>query len=229
MKPHRDDARSSSRTWTNCTGQSVAQRNCRIGCSGNPTGRVNLDHPAQLAWLYETVLREAATADELRAWLDGPTLVRIWADLSFLAAFAKPGRSVTRCSEPRQPHDAHRRTVSDQGCAARASRRPVRRGSLVPSSTRSHRRGGQYRLGERGDPEQALVASVPCYRRRSNRCCRRAVAAIPMTLRTMNMHSLIASVLSAAPVRKSLRSRVVGDSPYVGAVMLRCRFRRVCG
>jgi hypothetical protein len=50
-----------------------------------------------------------------------------------------------------------------------------------------------------------------------------------MTLRTMNMHSLIASVLSAAPVRKSLRSRVVGDSPYVGAVMLRCRFRRVCG
>jgi hypothetical protein len=46
-----------------------------------PKRTVNLDHPAQLAWMYETVLREAATTDELKSWLDGPTLVRIWADL----------------------------------------------------------------------------------------------------------------------------------------------------
>ncbi len=42
---------------------------------------INLDRPAMLAWMYETVLREAATADELRAWLDGPTLVRLWGDI----------------------------------------------------------------------------------------------------------------------------------------------------
>jgi hypothetical protein len=42
---------------------------------------VNLDRPALLAWMYETVLREAASAEELRAWLDGPTLVRLWSDL----------------------------------------------------------------------------------------------------------------------------------------------------
>lgn len=46
-----------------------------------PNRMINLDRPAMLAWMYETVLREAATADELRAWLDGPTLVRLWGDI----------------------------------------------------------------------------------------------------------------------------------------------------
>jgi hypothetical protein len=46
-----------------------------------PDRRVNLDNPALLAWLYETVLCEAARVDELRTWLDGPTLVRLWPDL----------------------------------------------------------------------------------------------------------------------------------------------------
>lgn len=43
-----------------------------------PDRRVDLDRPALLAWMYETVLREAALADEVRTWLDGPTLIRLW-------------------------------------------------------------------------------------------------------------------------------------------------------
>jgi hypothetical protein len=46
-----------------------------------PDRRVNLDNPALLTWMYETVLTEAVTLDELRRWLHGPTLVRLWPDL----------------------------------------------------------------------------------------------------------------------------------------------------
>jgi hypothetical protein len=42
---------------------------------------VDLDNPALLRWAYETVLREAASVDELQHWLDGPTLTRLWPDL----------------------------------------------------------------------------------------------------------------------------------------------------
>jgi hypothetical protein len=31
--------------------------------------------------MYETVLREATTVEDLTQWLDGPTLVRLWAGL----------------------------------------------------------------------------------------------------------------------------------------------------
>jgi len=43
----------------------------------------DLDNPRRLASMYETVLREATSADDLARWLDGPgpTLVRLWADL----------------------------------------------------------------------------------------------------------------------------------------------------
>jgi hypothetical protein len=61
-----------------------------------PDRRVNLDHPALLAWMYETVLREAATDEELRTWLDGPTLTRLW-DSLFLP------RDVRLAWEERQP------------------------------------------------------------------------------------------------------------------------------
>ncbi|MDQ2875889.1 MAG: hypothetical protein M3Y33_14310 [Actinomycetota bacterium] len=37
---------------------------------------VDLDNPALLRWAYQIVLREAVTVDELRSWLDGPTLAR---------------------------------------------------------------------------------------------------------------------------------------------------------
>lgn len=46
-----------------------------------PDRRVNLDNPAVLAWMYETVLREAVTEQELSTWLDGPTLLRLWDEL----------------------------------------------------------------------------------------------------------------------------------------------------
>jgi hypothetical protein len=46
-----------------------------------PDRRVNLDNPAVLAWTYETVLREAVNELELRTWLDGPTLLRLWDEL----------------------------------------------------------------------------------------------------------------------------------------------------
>lgn len=46
-----------------------------------PDRHVDLDNPALLAWMYETVLREAATVQELHAWLDGPTLIRLWPDI----------------------------------------------------------------------------------------------------------------------------------------------------
>jgi hypothetical protein len=46
-----------------------------------PNRRVNLDNPAVLAWMYETVLREAVTTEELCTWLDEATLLRLWNDL----------------------------------------------------------------------------------------------------------------------------------------------------
>ena len=41
----------------------------------------DLDNPRRLASMYETVLREATTDEDLVQWLDGPTLVRLWAGL----------------------------------------------------------------------------------------------------------------------------------------------------
>jgi hypothetical protein len=46
-----------------------------------PDRRVDLDKPGLLAWMYETVLTEAVTLEELRTWLDGRTLIRLWPDL----------------------------------------------------------------------------------------------------------------------------------------------------
>ncbi len=46
-----------------------------------PDRHVDLDAPGLLTWMYETVLREAASVEELRTWLHGPTLVRLWPDL----------------------------------------------------------------------------------------------------------------------------------------------------
>ncbi|SCL45542.1 hypothetical protein [Micromonospora peucetia] len=43
--------------------------------------RVDLDAPGLLTWMYETVLTEAVQVDELRAWLHGPTLTRLWPQL----------------------------------------------------------------------------------------------------------------------------------------------------
>jgi len=46
-----------------------------------PDRHIDIARPALLAWMYETVLREATDVEELRTWLDGPTLVRLWGGL----------------------------------------------------------------------------------------------------------------------------------------------------
>src|SRR5688572_15153714 len=61
-----------------------------------PDRRVNLDNPAVLAWMYETVLREAVTDVELCAWLDTETLMRLW-DSLFLP------RDIRSACEQRHP------------------------------------------------------------------------------------------------------------------------------
>jgi hypothetical protein len=43
--------------------------------------RIDLDDAYERRWMYEMVLREAIRFDELRAWLDGPTLYRLWPEM----------------------------------------------------------------------------------------------------------------------------------------------------
>jgi hypothetical protein len=47
--------------------------------SGSPD--YDLGKPARLASMYETVLNEAATVDDLRTWIDGQLLLRLWPTL----------------------------------------------------------------------------------------------------------------------------------------------------
>jgi hypothetical protein len=47
--------------------------------SGN--ARYDLDKPARLASMYRTVLNEAGSIDDLRQWLDGRVLARLWSTL----------------------------------------------------------------------------------------------------------------------------------------------------
>ena len=47
-----------------------------------PRGAFDLAEPTMLAWMYENVLREAIRVDELRTYLDGATLVRVWPQLN---------------------------------------------------------------------------------------------------------------------------------------------------
>lgn len=58
--------------------------------------RIDLDNPHLLRWMYETVLREVGTVEELCGWLDGPTLIRLWPEL-FLP------RGLRRAWEERHP------------------------------------------------------------------------------------------------------------------------------
>src|SRR5439155_15806949 len=46
-----------------------------------PDRAFDLDDPGYLRWFYEAVLREATTVHQLRAWLHGGTLVRLWPEL----------------------------------------------------------------------------------------------------------------------------------------------------
>jgi hypothetical protein len=61
-----------------------------------PDRSVDLDQPWQVRLMYETVLTEAVRAEELCAWLDATTLVRMWHDLYL-------PRGVRRSWEERHP------------------------------------------------------------------------------------------------------------------------------
>ncbi|WP_250035090.1 hypothetical protein [Paractinoplanes maris] len=47
-----------------------------------PQRAFDLAQPTMLAWMYENVLREAIRVEELRTYLHGPTLVRVWPELN---------------------------------------------------------------------------------------------------------------------------------------------------
>ncbi|MFF0819750.1 hypothetical protein ACFYUR_05115 [Micromonospora haikouensis] len=106
-----------------------------------PDRQVDLDQEWALTAMYETVLTEAVRFDELSAWLDGPTLIRVWNDLYLPRGVrAARGRSVTRCCvRSRAPPDARSRTHRD--CARRprhgqTTRIRSRRGSGVGPARR---------------------------------------------------------------------------------------------
>jgi hypothetical protein len=46
-----------------------------------PDRTFDLDDPAMLRWMYQTVLREASRPEDLTAFLNGDTLVALWPDL----------------------------------------------------------------------------------------------------------------------------------------------------
>jgi len=47
-----------------------------------PQRTFDLGEPTMLLWMYENVLREAIHVGELRGYLHGPTLLRVWPDLN---------------------------------------------------------------------------------------------------------------------------------------------------
>ena len=69
-----------------------------------PDRSVDPGQPWQVRLMYEAVLTEAVRVDELCAWLDGTTLVRLWNDLYL-------PRGVRRSWEERHPVRS-RRTAS---------------------------------------------------------------------------------------------------------------------
>ncbi len=46
-----------------------------------PDRTFDLDDPATLRWMYQTVLREASRPEDLTSFLNGDTLVTLWPDL----------------------------------------------------------------------------------------------------------------------------------------------------
>lgn len=61
-----------------------------------PDRHVDLGEAWQVRLMYEAVLTEAVARDELTAWLDAPTLVRVWDELYL-------PRGVRRAWEERHP------------------------------------------------------------------------------------------------------------------------------
>jgi hypothetical protein len=48
----------------------------------NPNRSFDLDDHDMLLWMYENVLREAIRLAELRQWISGSVLVRVWPELN---------------------------------------------------------------------------------------------------------------------------------------------------
>jgi hypothetical protein len=46
-----------------------------------PSPAFDLGEPYLRRWLYEVVLREAASSEDLTSYLDGRTLIALWPDL----------------------------------------------------------------------------------------------------------------------------------------------------
>ena len=69
-------------TLTELTGPTSGLVELPLRLWWGPHGTFDLAEPTMLAWMYENVLREAIRAGELRAYLDGPTLVRVWPQLN---------------------------------------------------------------------------------------------------------------------------------------------------
>ena len=66
----------------------------------NPHRTFDLDQPTMLLWMYENVLREAVRVEELRSYLHGPTLIRVWPLLNL-------PRGVRAAWETRHPRLRH--------------------------------------------------------------------------------------------------------------------------
>jgi hypothetical protein len=65
-----------------------------------PQQAFDLDDPTMLTWMYENVLRESIRVGELRAYLDGATLIRVWPRLNL-------PRAVRAAWEARHPRLGH--------------------------------------------------------------------------------------------------------------------------
>lgn len=68
----------------------------------------DLGSPTMLAWMYENVLREAIRVDELRAYVHGPTLLRVWPQLNLPRAV----RAAWEARHPRLRQAATRTTAA---------------------------------------------------------------------------------------------------------------------
>jgi hypothetical protein len=83
-----------------------------------PQRAFDLAEPTMLAWMYENVLREAIRVEELRAYLDGRTLIRVWPQLNLPRAV----RAAWEARHPRLRLATARQAADDLAAAAPAAR-----------------------------------------------------------------------------------------------------------
>ncbi|HCT77578.1 MAG TPA: hypothetical protein DGG94_16025 [Micromonosporaceae bacterium] len=69
-----------------------------------PDRHFNLDDPAYLQWMYQIVLREAVTIEELRAWINGDLLTRLWPNLHLPRAVRRAWEERHQILRSTRPH-----------------------------------------------------------------------------------------------------------------------------